>query len=342
MDAAPLRQERKRRMKEHGMKQLGTVLCAAAGILLAPPLVQARQNNPAQAASGQEGEAQALVTILSSHPNEQRPKVTEQDIKLAKVNGKDSQVNGFRYVRGSQNPVELVLLIDDDARTSLGTQMGDIRKFIQEMPPHTKMAIAYMINGVAQFASPLSSDPAQVLKGLHLTVGPPMVSASPYFCLSDLAKHWPSNDRSARREVVMISDGVDYYEMRYDPEDPYVHAAMDDSVRAGLTIYFLYWKNVGMADRFAWAQDAGQNLMLMVTQATGGYSYWQGYGDPVSFQPYFQDIRRRLENQYLVSVTAPTNASRHYAHLQLKVQVPNAKVTAPQEVFVRTAGVATR
>ncbi|MFP5249423.1 MAG: hypothetical protein ACLGP3_06320 [Acidobacteriota bacterium] len=317
------------------MKRFGVYLGAAAGVLLVSVLAQAQQKVPAPGANGEEGEAQALVTILPSHPNEQRPNVTQQDIKVAKVSGKDSQVTAFRYLRGAQNPVELVLLIDADARTSLGTQMSDIQKFVQEMPPHTKMAIAYMINGVAQMATPLSSDPAEVLRGLHLTAGPAMVSASPYFCLSDLAKHWPSNDRSARREVVMISDGVDYYEMRYDPEDPYVHAAIDDSVRAGLTIYFLYWKTIGLADQFASAQDTGQNLMLMVTQATGGYSYWEGYGNPVDFGPYFKDIRWRLDNQYLVSLTAPTSDSRRYEHLQLKIQVPNAKVDAPQEVFVR-------
>jgi hypothetical protein len=317
------------------MKQFALFVVATAGILLAGPAARAGQNQSTQGANGQEGEAQAIATILPSHTNEQRPNVQKQDVKLAKINGKASQVAGLYYLHGSRNPVELVILIDSDARTSLGTQMSDIQKFVQEMPPNTKMAIAYMINGVAQIASPLSSDPAQVLKGLHLTMGPPGISASPYFCISDLAKHWPSNNGSARREAVVISDGVDYYDMRYDPEDPYVHAAIDDSVRAGVMVYFLYWKNVGLADRFMGPQDAGQNLMLMLTAATGGYSYWEGYGNPVSFLPYFNDIRRRMDNQYLVSMSAPTNDARRYEHLELKIAVPNAKVDTPQEVYVR-------
>lgn len=316
------------------MKQFALCVCAAAGMVLASTAARAGQNPSAQA-NGQEGEAQAIATILPSHPKEQRPNLQKQDVRLAKIGGKESQVAGVYPLDGARNPVELVILIDSDARTSLGTQMGDIRKFVQEMPPNTKMAIAYMINGVAQMASPLSSDPAEVLKGLHLTTGPPEISASPYFCISDLAKHWPSNNGSARREAVVISDGVDYYDMRYDPEDPYVHAAIDDSVRSGVMVYFLYWKNVGMADRFEGPQNAGQNLMLMLTQATGGYSYWEGYGDPVSFQPYFQDIRRRMDNQYLVTMSAPTNDARRYENLQLKIDVPNAKVDTPQEVYVR-------
>ena len=90
-----------------------------------------------------------------------------------------------------------------------------------------------MQNGQAVFTGGFTADHAQALRGLHLSGGTPGSSASPYFCLSDLAKHWPSKDRSARREVVMISDGVDPYYMEYDPDEPYLKAAIYDSVRAG-------------------------------------------------------------------------------------------------------------
>ena len=141
--------------------------------------------------------------------------------------------------------MELVLLIDGGARTSLGTQFNEVETFVKEMPPNTRMAIAYMDNGRAAFSSQLSSNAADVLKGLHLSAGFPGSNASPYFCLSDLAKNWPSHDRTARRAVLMITDGVDNYERRYDPDDPYVDAAINDSVRAGMIVYSIYWKDMG-------------------------------------------------------------------------------------------------
>ena len=103
----------------------------------------------------------------------------------------------------------------------------------------------------------------------------------------------------------MITDGVDYYNPRYDPEDPYMQAAITDSVRSGLVVYSMYWQNQGRFDRTGYATNAGQNLLQQVTQATGGISYWQGYGNPVPFQPYFKDLDRRLANQYEVGFTAP-------------------------------------
>jgi hypothetical protein len=291
-----------------------------------------------------EGEAQGqtVVTVVPSHGAEQAIQVSEQDIRVVKVDGKTSKVTGWTPLHGPDSPIELVFLMDPSARSSLGTQLNDISKFAQEMPPNMSMAFAYMNAGRAAFAGPLSSNPQQVVEGLHLPTGPQGAGASPYFALSDLAKNWPSQNRSARRIVVMVSDGVDYYNPHYDPEDPYVQAAIQDSVKAGLVVYTLYWKNTGRIDRSGWAEDAGQNLLLEVTQATGGNSYWEGTGNPVSFQPFLHDVRVRLDNQYELSFTAPFGGKPAVAQLNMKASAPSAKIDAPQQVLVHPAGEAER
>jgi len=313
----------------------GRIICAIASLLAVASTAYAQKNND------QLGQGSVVVTVVPDHSKEQSVNVTQQDIREIKVDGKDAQVTGFTPLHGANSPVELVFLIDSGARTSLGTQMSEISKFVQEMPPDTRMAIAYMVNGTAAFSGPLSSNPAQVLQALHVTAGPIGISASPYFCLSDLAKHWPSNNRSARRIVVMISDGIDYYDLRYDPEDPYVRAAVDDSVRNGLVVYFLYWADAGRISRMGFEQAAGQNLMLQVTDATGGYSYWQGFGNPVTFQPYLQDLRRRLANQFGLEFTTPLKENNaQIERLNLKLSAPSAKVDAPNRVLVHPASMA--
>jgi hypothetical protein len=218
--------------------------------------------------------------------------------------------------------------------------LTEIESFVNEMPKNTKIAIAYMDNGRAVFTGPLSSDPEQVLNGLHLPGGAPGQNGSPYFCLSDLAKHWPAQDRTARREVVMITDGVDYYNLRYDPEDPYVQAAIEDSVRSGLVVYSIYWTNQGRIDRSGYENAAGQNLLLEVTQATGGNSYWEGTGNPVTFEPYFRDLRQRFVNQYRLSFSAGLKGKPEMQTMNLKVGGLSAKIYAPQQVFVNHAGTA--
>jgi hypothetical protein len=313
------------------MKKVGLAVLTLAGAmaLLAPAA--------ALAAPGQQGQGQAVVTVLPKDGNEKQVAIQQQELQL-KVNGKDSTVTEWTPLRGAGSPLELVLLIDSSARTSLGTQMGEIQSFVKEMPSHTKMAIAYMENGRAAFTGPFSPDAAQVLNGLHLPAGGAGTSSSPYFCLSDLAKNWPSNDRTARREVVMVTDGVDYYNLRYDPEDPYVQAAISDSVRAGLVVYSIYWANRGGVDRSFYENNAGQSLLAEVTQATGGNNYWEGVGNPVTFEPYFKDLRIRLANQYRLGFQAEVKGKPEVLPMKLKIGGPEAKVYFPQQVLVTPVG----
>ena len=290
---------------------------------------------PALAQSeNQQGQGEAVVTVLPSK-GAQAPAVSQQELSV-KVNGKESTVTRWQQFNPN-TPVELVVLIDGAARTSLGTQMSDIEKFVQTLPANVSATIAYMENGEAELTGPLTTDRTATLRGLHIpTGGVPGISASPYFCLSSLAQHWPSNNRQARREVVMVTDGVDYYDgaLHYDPEDPYLQAAITDAVKAQLVVYSIYWRNTGRLDQTMAATNAGQNLLAQVTEATGGNSYWEGFGDPVSFQPYFEDIDRRLNNQYELGFMTPSNGKPQVGTLKLKVNAPGAKVDAPQQVLV--------
>jgi hypothetical protein len=307
------------------MKKLAIAMSmAAAGLVLAAPVI---------AETTEQGQGQAVITVMPKNIDATNLNISPQNLEL-KVDGKQSNVTNFVSAKGPNSPLELVILIDSSARVSLGTQLSDIAGFVKEMPKNARIAIAYMENGRAALTGPLSSDPSEVLDGLHLPGGGPGVSSSAYFCLSDLAKNWPSHDATARREVVMITDGVDYYNLRLDLNDPYVQAAIEDSVRSGLVVYSFYWKNRGGVDRSEYESNAGQSLLSEVTQATGGNSYWEGTGNPVSFDPFFKDLRQRLQNQYRLSFSSPLKGKPQVEHMSLKISGAEAKVYAPQQVFL--------
>jgi len=289
-----------------------------------------------EATAGQ-GAGQAVVTVLPKKNMEAPVNILQQDLQV-KVNGKESSVTNWVPLRGQNDGLELVVLIDDSARASVGEQLKDIANFIQGLPTNAKVAVGYMENGRAALVSPLSTDHAQVAHGLHLPNGQAGSSGSTYFSLSDLAQHWPSTDRTVRHEVVLITDGVDNYNRSYDPNDPYVLAAVNDSVRAGLVVYSIYWRDRGSADNSEVSTAAGQNLLSQVTEATGGSSYWIGTGEAVSFAPYFEDISLRLQNQYRLSFASGLKGKPQVQTMNLKVGGPAAKVYSPQQVLVAPSG----
>jgi len=293
-------------------------LFAAASLLLVVP-----------AFAQDSGQGRAIITVLSKH-TEIAPNVTQQDVS-AKVNGKDASVTGWAPFKGADDSLELIVLIDASAR-NIGRQLDEMKDFLQSLGPHTRAAVGYMQNGTVAFAGPLSADHHQLVSELHLPAGP---GTNPYFSLSELAQHWPSQDRNARREVVMLSGGVDPENRRFDADDPYVESAVRDSVRAGLVVYTIYWRSgFDGGDGSGLAADGGQSHLAQLTQATGGSSYWTGTGNPVSFQPYFEDLNKRFASQYALVFSARAERKPVNETLKLKVEGLGLQVTAPGQVFV--------
>ncbi|HEY1208212.1 MAG TPA: hypothetical protein VGE85_02480 [Terracidiphilus sp.] len=310
-------------------RKMAIWMTAGALLLAAQAFSQSEQAN---------GKGRAVVTVLAKQHGAATTEISQKDVSI-KVNGKPALVTRWAPLRGPDARLELVLLIDSSGISSLGSQFGDIEHFINGLPPNTKAAIAYMRNGSAVFAGPLTADHAEVLRALHLPGGSPGSSASPYFCLSELAKHWPSGDRGARREVVMVTNGVDNYLPELNLDDPYVLAAIDDSVRAGLVVYSIYWQNQGPA-LTSYGENTGQSLLIEVTEETGGKNLWTGMGNPVSLQPFFEELARRLENQYELDFSTSLNGKPAAETLKVKLDGLAVEVTAPKQVLVKQASAA--
>jgi hypothetical protein len=314
------------------MKIPGIAICVAVTMLFAaaPGFSQSES---------EQGQGQAVVTVLPKHEGALPPSFTGQDLSV-KVNGKQARVTSWKPFQSPENSIELVLFIDGSARSALGSQFDSIERFVRSLPPNTKAAIAYMQNGSAIFSGPLSADHAEVLRGLHLPAGSAGSSASPYFCLSDLAKHWPSSDLKARREVVMVTDGIDPYHPEFDNDDPYLQAAIADSVRARLVVYSIYWGGKGNAGSSSFENNAGQNLLATVAEATGGKNFGTGMSNPVSFDPFLDELTRRFRNQYELGFTTGLTGKPQVETLKLKLSAPGTEINSPRQVMVYPAAAA--
>jgi VWFA-related protein len=283
-------------------------------------------------AMGQEtSTARAVVTVSTKAAEDAvtvpRPSVTVYE------NRKLQEVTGWNPLRGERSGLQLVVLLDDSSRGNLGSQLNDLRTFLVGLPPTTQVAIGYMRNGGPNLAQAFTSDHAQAAQSLRLPVGTAGVNGSPYFCISDLVKHWPGNDQNVRREVIMITDGIDRYSGgRFDSENPYVQAAISDAQRAGVIVYSIYYKGTGRLDQSALATDGGQNYLTQISDSTGGQVYLEGFGNPVSFTPFLSDIQRKLQNQY--ELTYVSSAKPGLQSIRVKTSQPNTNLKWPARVPV--------
>ena len=282
--------------------------------------------------SAQETSTGRAIVTVNTKGAEDATTVPKQTISLYE-NRKPQDVTGWVPLRGERSGLQLVVLLDDSSRGNLGLQLNDIRTFLNGLPPNAQVAIGYMRNGTPNLVQNFTSDHAQAAKSLRLPSGNAGINGSPYFCLSDLVKHWPGGDSNVRREVIMVTDGVDRYSgARFDPENPYVQAATSDAQKAGVVVYSIYFRGQGRLDRSFVATDGGQNYLTMVSGSTGGKVYLEGFGNPVSFAPFLSDIQRKLQNQYELSFVS--TAKPGLQGIRVKTSQPNTSLEYPQRVPV--------
>jgi hypothetical protein len=272
-----------------------------------------------------------LVTLEPKHGSNV-PVITRDDVMVHQGKDRD-QVTDWTPAQGDRAGLELFILIDDEANTSLGSQLEDIRQFINAQPSTTKIGVAYMQNGIAKVAQGPTSDHAQAAKALRLPMGTGGANASPYFSLSDLVKKWPTG--AERREVLMVSDGIDRYYGEGDLEDPYLQAALDDAGKAGIVVSAIYTPGVGHYGHSYWQNYWGQIYLSQLADKTGGEAYYIGFtGAPVTFAPYLDDVARRLEHQYFLGFLAKPEKKSGWQQIRLSTEIPNVDLVSAGRVYV--------
>jgi VWFA-related protein len=270
-----------------------------------------------------------VVTAVSPHGGEV-PTLNREDVMVYEGRDRDT-VTDWAPAQGEHAGLELFFLIDDNASTSLGSQLDDIRQFIRAQPQTTAVGIAYMQDGMARVVQNLTNDHEQATKALRLPMGGATINASPYFSLSDLIKRWPQD--TARHEVVMVSDGTDRF-WGSGPDDPYVDTAVDDAQRAGVIVYAIYTPGSGYRVSY-WRYWWGQNYLSRVADETGGEGYYIGFtGNSVSFEPFLDDVGQRLQHQYWLGFLPKSQKKAGFQKVKLNTEVPHVHLVAQDRVYV--------
>ncbi len=272
------------------------------------------------------------VVTVEPHKGSNPPTISQQDVLITE--GKDHDaVSEWIPAQGDHAALQFFILIDDGANMSLGTEIEALRKFILAQPPTTEIGVAYMENGTAQMAQNLTTDHEAAAKALHLPSGIAGINGSPYFSLSDLIKRWPAG--APRREVLMISDGIDRYYGVGDLEDPYLDATIDDALRAGIIVSAIYTPGLGHFGHDFYMSYWGQLYVARLADQTGGEAYYIGMtGAPVSFTPYLDQQSNRLMHQYFLTFLAKPPKKAGLQRVRIATEVPNVDLVAPRRVWV--------
>lgn len=276
------------------------------------------------------------TTALISVESKNAPELDVHALSL-QVNGHPAPITSIRAA--GSGPVEIAILIDDGLRSFFGQQLSDVQSFINSLPPNAKVLVGYMQNGSVRSSNHFTADHQEIASQLRMTTSVPGSSASPYFCLSDFVKKWPSQAH-ASRFVLMITNGVDPYNGRasvLNEDSPYVQTAQDDAQRAGVAVYSIYFPDSGM--RGGGVVLSGQTYLQQVGEATGGELFNNGSIPPVSIGPYLNQFGKAISRSYEIGFMANANNRRDsLTRIRVKTTQSGVKVRAPQAVHPGAIG----
>ena len=274
------------------------------------------------------------VSLILTHEDQKKGAVEPFSAsELSVEEGKSNRPISSLKAAGANNALlQLLILIDDSARSSFGSQIQTLQQYVNALPATTEVGIGYMRNGTNQMASNFTRNHAAAAKTIRLPFGAGGADVSPYESLAEAVKAWPKS-WVERREVIMISSGIEGLGGGFTPDNPYVNAGIREAQKGGVVVFTIYNPSVG-SGRAYWRGNWGQNFLSQLADETGGEAYNINMGTPVSLDPFLKDIEERLQHQYILAFTAKAEGKAELQSIRIKSKEGKHSIAAASQVFV--------
>jgi hypothetical protein len=340
--------------RRNGMKSCKVVLILVGTMFLISSnnwIANAQQNAASNA-------VQVHMVITDQAVREDSELAILQPENVQVRQGKDPlKVDKLIPARGDNAALQLFILIDDTCDSGIGNNLNDLREFINAQPTTTVIGVAYMSNASIQISQNFTADHALAAKAVRLPRGSLSAMDSPYLSLISLVNGWP--EQNVRREVLMITDGID--RLRGEPPvstsrvpsrgRPTTTSSIStptrmstislDADRASTTsqryrviVHSIYSPGVGRLGRNAWEAQLGQGGIAKIADETGGEYFALGTQNLVSFKPYLERLQRIFENQYYLVFQAFPRKNAALQRVRITTDVANAEIAAADNVWV--------
>jgi len=275
------------------------------------------------------GPSAVTMTVTAvGKKNTEPPPVAKEDVQL--YEGKE-RVQIADWKRGET--LYLALLIDDSLDFSVASQLSDIKAFIMAQPKTTAIAVFYGRNGTAMLAQDFTADHALAAKALRIPLGGFGAFTSPYLTLLDLMKRWPAT--GDRRSILLISSGIDYFRGNFELRSPDLDSTIERAQKENINVWTIYSPDAGHQGRGFFRVSNAQANLSQLSDETGAESYYLGFGVPVTFQPYLDEIQLHLNNQYLLTFDSSRGGKKgRFERMRVVTELPKVEFLTPSEVFL--------
>jgi VWFA-related protein len=231
---------------------------------------------------------------------------------------------------GTNSPITLAVLIQEDLVPSVGNEIKDLANFIRQLPRGSRVMVGYLRTGTLQVKQRFTTDLEKAASSLRPPVG--FASASPYnpyVEVIEALKRFESQPLG-RRAILLVSDGLDI-SRGVDSSSPTqsvdLQRAVNESQRRGVAIYGFYAPSIVAASNPSLVSNA-QSSLLRLSDETGGIAFFQGTGAPVSFRPFIRELDTSLQKQAALTFLS-THLGKGFHRIEVKSSTSGVRVAYP-------------
>ena len=232
--------------------------------------------------------------------------------------------------RVTGSPINLMLLIQDDVVPSIRLETKALAEFIRGLPRGSRVSIGYLRTGSLQVRQKFTGDLEKAAKSLRGPMGLSSVAPyNPYIEVIEAAKRFDAQP-TGRRAIVLVSDGLDVSHGA-DSSNPNqsldLQRAITEAQRRSVAIYSIYAPTAITSSNGGLAANA-QSSLQKLSDETGGQAFFQGFGAPVSFDPFIKQINTALDRQIALTYLS-THLKKGFHRVKITSSTPGVEIHYP-------------
>ncbi|MDT4895969.1 MAG: hypothetical protein QOH25_1046 [Acidobacteriota bacterium] len=240
------------------------------------------------------------ITVRQKGKDAAQREVTQIGELTVREDGEEQKILSVRAY-GTETPISVAILIQDDVVTSIGNEIRPLGDFIRRLPRGSRVMVGYIRSGSLQVRQRFTADLDRAAEALRAPIGSATAAPyNPYVEIIEGLRRFEAMPKG-RRALLVVSDGVDI-SRGLDSSTPGqsvdLQRAIKEAQRQGVAVYSFYAPSVTSAtlNNFRLISN-GQGSLELLADETGGRAFFQGTGTPVSFNPFLKDLAGTFTRQ---------------------------------------------
>jgi VWFA-related protein len=229
---------------------------------------------------------------------------------------------------GTNSPINLLVLIQDDVVSSIALEIKPLAEFIRRLPRGSRVSVGYLRTGSLQVRQKFTSDLEKAARSLRSPLGVSSAAPyNPYVELIDALKRFDSQP-AGRRAVLMVSDGVDVsrgFDSSFQSID--LDRAISEAQRRAVAVYAFFAPTVAAAGNGNLIPN-GQSSLQKLSDQTGGHAFFQGFNAPTSFDPFIRELSAALDRQIALTYLS-THPKKGFHRVKIVSLTPDVELNYP-------------